>query len=343
MGVHVWEVVAEPSDRFPSCHCSVLLELDNGDLLVGYYAGTGEAKPDAAWVLARKGVGQDHFEPLATIADSEGKPEGNGILFQDRAGKVVLVYNTMHGRLDGRHGEGVRWRTCDLRQKVSADNGRTWSDVAVLDAHWGNVPRCKPIRLQSGNLIFGTEYDDGHSRFWISEDDGSTWQMTGPVLGEPNQHPALVERDDGSLLALLRPSGSQGCVLQSESFDGGHTWTDAVITDLASPFAALDAVKLKDGRVVVVWNSNPEARNPLTLALSEDDGKTWAYRRDLVCGEGQFHYPALIQTQDDLLHVAFTNNRKTIDHIVLSVDWVLGEGDELPRWQGNEKRLSLRR
>ena len=150
--------------------------------------------------------------------------------------------------------------------------------------------------------------------------------MTGPLLGEPNQHPALIERDDGSLLALLRPAGSQGCVLQSESFDGGHTWADAVTTELASPFAALDAVKLQDGRVVVVWNSNPKARNPLTLALSEDDGKTWAYRRDLVCGEGQFHYPAIIQSEDGLLHVTFTNNRKTIDYVVLDAEWILGEG-----------------
>ena len=150
MGVRLWDVVAEPSDRFPSCHCSVLVELNNGDILVGYYAGTGEAKPDAAWVLARKGVGQAQFGALETLADSLDKPEGNGILFQDRAGKVVLIYNTMHGRLDGRHGEGVRWRTCDLRQKTSMDNGLSWSDVTMIDAKWGNVPRCKPIRLKIG-------------------------------------------------------------------------------------------------------------------------------------------------------------------------------------------------
>ena len=46
--------LAEPSERYPSCHCSVIAELDNAEILVGYYAGSGEAKPDAAWVLARK-------------------------------------------------------------------------------------------------------------------------------------------------------------------------------------------------------------------------------------------------------------------------------------------------
>jgi predicted neuraminidase len=339
LAIELWEGVAPPSERFPSCHCSVITELDNGDLLVGYYAGTGEARPDAAWVIARRVSGRDQFDPLETVADSESKPEGNGILFQDREGKVVLVYNTMHGRLDGRHGPGVRWQTCDLRMKTSDDRGKTWSNVMMVDAKWGHVPRCKPIRLKSGHLIFGTEYDDGHSRFWISEDDGQSWFMTGPIMGEPNQHPTLIERNDGSLLALLRPSGSQGCVLQSESFDGGHTWSDATTTDLASPFAALDAVKLDDGRVVVAWNSNPKARNPLTLALSEDDGRTWSHRRDLVTGEGSFHYPAIIQTRDGLLHITFTNNRETIDHVVLHVDWILGDGGSLPAWDGTGKRL----
>jgi len=339
LGIKLWEAVAAPSERFPSCHCSVIVELDNGDLLVGYYAGTGEARPDAAWVIARRVVDGDQFEPLEIVADSKDKPEGNGILFQDRDGKVVLIYNTMQGRLDGRHGPGVRWRTCDLRIKTSKDHGKTWSDVVMMDAKWGHVPRCKPIRLQSGNLIFGTEYDDGHARFWISEDDGKTWFMTGPIMGEPNQHPTLIARKDGSLLALLRPAGSQGCVLQSESGDGGHTWSDAITTELTSPFAALDAVKLDDGRVVVAWNPNPKARNPLTLALSEDDGKTWSHRRDLVTGEGSFHYPAIIQTRDGLLHVTFTNNRETIDHIVLTVEWILGEGEDLPVWDGCGKRL----
>ncbi|MGA1197005.1 MAG: hypothetical protein ACO36I_10975 [Candidatus Latescibacterota bacterium] len=70
MAIELWEEVAPPSERFPSCHCSVITELDNGDLLVGYYAGTGEARPDAAWVIARRVSGRDQFDPLETGADS---------------------------------------------------------------------------------------------------------------------------------------------------------------------------------------------------------------------------------------------------------------------------------
>jgi predicted neuraminidase len=332
-----WHSVAEPTARYPSCHCSVITELDNGDILVGYYAGLGEARPDAAWVLARKQPGQA-FGPLSVVADTPGKPEGNGVLYQNQKSTLFCIYGVMHGKLEGEAGPGVRWRTCDLRMKQSDDRGVTWADVEIIDEKFGNVPRCKPIRLDAGDVLFGVEYDDGHSRIWRSGDDGASWEMWGRIAGSKNQHPALLERSDGSILALLRPCGGQGRILQSVSEDGGRTWLPAEVTELASPFAGLDAVRLHDGRFVVVYNSDPAARNPLSIAVSEDEGRSWSTKRDLVVGDGQFHYPAVIQDRDRRLHVTFTNNRKTIDHVVLDQGWLDGKGQTL-RWADGERQL----
>jgi hypothetical protein len=318
----------------------VIAELDNADILVGYYSGSGEARPDAAWVLARKGSGEEAFGPLTVVADTEGEPEGNGILYQNPAGTLFCIYGTMHGVLDGKAGPGVRWRTCDLRQKHSDDRGVSWSGVVRIDEKWGNVPRCKPLTLRSGEVIFGVEYDDGNSRVWRSGDNGASWEMGGRIEGEKNQHPALIERSDGSILALLRPCGGQGRLLQSVSEDGGRTWEPATTTELTSPFAALDAVRLNDGRFIVVYNSNPEARNPLTVAVSEDEGRTWPIKRDLVTGEGRFHYPAVIQDREGNIQITFTNNRIRIDHVVMEAGWVEGEGKGL-LWE-EEKRKFVR-
>lgn len=332
MSAPLWEAVAEPSDRFPSCHCSTALMLRNGDLLAGYYAGEGEARPDAAWVLARKAAGSAEWGPLSIVADASGKPEGNGILFENARGEVVLVWGTMHGKLDGPYGPGVRWVTCDLKMKVSDDAGVTWSEDRMIETELGHVPHSKPIRLANGSIIFGTEFKGGYSRFWISTDEGHSWSETGPLSGEPNQHPTLIERSDGSVLALLRPSGKHSRVLRSVSDDGGHTWSDAVLTDLPCPHAAIDAVKLADGRVALVWNNNADARNPLTLTVSEDEGETWVATRDLIAGEGSFHYPAIIEGTPGRLHVTFTNNRRTIDHVELSTEWIYGDGPDLVAW-----------
>jgi hypothetical protein len=337
MPILLWEAVAEPTARFPACHCSVVQELRNGDLLVGYYAGEDEAHPSAAWVLARRRPQAEAFDPLTIVADTPGKPEGNGILFQNREDTVLLIYGTMHGRLQGPHGPGVRWTTCDLKIRRSDDNGHTWSADESIDSEWGHVPRCKPIRLQNAEILFGTEYRDGYSRFWISGDEGRTWQMTGPVPGEPTEQPALLQRRDGTLLALLRPAGSEPRLFSSRSADNGRTWSPAEPTPFFCPHAALDAARLADGRIVLAWNRDPARRNPLTLALSEDEGATWPYIRNLVTGEGAFHYPAIMQTRDGLLHLSFTNNRKTIDHIVLTPEWIAGEGDDLPPWSLTER------
>jgi predicted neuraminidase len=128
-------------------------------------------------------------------------------------------------------------------------------------------------------------------------------------------------------------------VLRSISEDAGRTWTPAELTDLPSPFAALDAARLDDGRLALVWNHSDRERNPLTLALSEDEGRSWPHVRDLVTGEGQFHYPAIIQSRDGRLHISFTNNRTTIDHVVLRPEWVEGKGEGLRPWDGSGRRL----
>ena len=339
MSVIRWESVAEPSPRFESCHCSVIQQLDNGDIVVGYYAGSGEARPDAAWVLARKRPGEGDFSPPAIVADTPGKPEGNGVLYQNVDGALLLVYGTMHGKLEGPPGSGVRWVTCDLRMKTSDDRGESWSDVVMIDDKVGHVPRCKPIRLGNGDILFGTEYKDGQSRVFRSSDQGRTWQEIAQIPGERNMHPTLVERGDGSVLALLRPAGGQLCVLKSHSTDGGQTWAPAARTELDSVCAAIDAVKLADGRIALIWNHSKSVRNPLTLALSEDDGETWPTIRNLVVGEGEFHYPAIIQSADGHLHVSFTNNRRTIDHVELLPEWIEGKGDDLPHWDGSGGRL----
>ena len=91
MPVLLWEVVAEPTERYPRCHCSIVQELANGDLLVGYYAGEDEALPDVAWVLARRKPDAKGFDPLTIVAETPGKPEGNGILFQMNDCDLVLV------------------------------------------------------------------------------------------------------------------------------------------------------------------------------------------------------------------------------------------------------------
>jgi len=317
------ELINQPTERFQRCHCSTIVQLPSDDVLAAWYAGSAEARPDVAVVTSRKPKGATVWEPCQIVSDTPGKPEGNCVLFVAPDEKLWLFFGVMHGKLYGPPGPGVRWVTCDVRCKTSLDEGRTWSETRMLRKELGMVARCKPIVLSNGDIIMGFESKEGYSYFMISEDMGETWFWTEPLLGIKNQHPTLIQRSDDSILALLRPSDKYRRIGKSISLDNGRTWTPAVNMNLPNPYAAIDMVKLADGRVVLAFNNNEHHRNPLTLALSEDEGETWSYMRDVVTEEGSFSYPAIIEDSDGLLHMAYTHCRQHIGHIVLTPDWIL--------------------
>lgn len=320
-----WDWVHEPTERLPRCHCSVIVELPDGDLLSAWYAGEDEARPDAAVVTARKSPGGAWSRPPQIVADTPGKPEGNPILWVNRRGRLQLFYGTIHGEIAGPSGSRGCWGTVDQKMKLSPDLGRTWSDDIMLRAQWGCVFRTKPLDLENGDTIIGVAYHPGNSLFLISEDDGDTWWYTGEVPGVPNQHPTMIRRADGSLLALLRPRHGNTRVGRTVSRDNGRTWETAVHTDLPNPGAAIDMVKLADGRVVLAFNPIERGRNVLALAISEDEGDTFPVVREVEReDEGEFSYPALIQCRDGLLHMTYTHLRTRIKHVWLTADWIYG-------------------
>jgi len=103
----------------------------------------------------------------------------------------------------------------------------------------------------------------------------------------------------------------------------GKTWSPLTPTELPNPSAGIDAVTLKDGHQLLVYNHSEHGRVPLSVAVSRD-GSHWRRVLDLepavVNGQpvhGEFSYPAVIQTSDGLVHVTYTWRRKKIKHVVL--------------------------
>jgi predicted neuraminidase len=88
---------------------------------------------------------------------------------------------------------------------------------------------------------------------------------------------------------------------------------------LPNPDAGTDAVMLNDGRALLVYNhstSDGRDRAFLNVALSKD-GRKWHAALALENQEGEYSYPAVIQTSDGLVHVTYTWKRTRIKHVVL--------------------------
>jgi predicted neuraminidase len=90
-------------------------------------------------------------------------------------------------------------------------------------------------------------------------------------------------------------------------------------TPLPNPNAGIDGVSLRDGRHLLVYNHSETERTPLNVALSTD-GLNWQDALVLESGQGEFSYPAVIQTADGSVHITYTYRREAIKHVVLSAE-----------------------
>jgi len=191
----------------------------------------------------------------------------------------------------------------------------------------GWQPRCKPTVLPSGRILLPLYTDTfSISIMAISDDQGQSWYASQPLLGFGNIQPAVLRRDDGTLVAFMRNNGPTGRMLVSRSSDEGLSWSVAEPSEIANPGSGLDGVRLADGRWVLIVNDLDQGRNRLTLLLSDDEGMTWKWRRSVEDQpKGSYHYPALIQGQDGSLHVVysyFVEGGKTMKYVRLDPDWI---------------------
>lgn len=158
---------------------------------------------------------------------------------------------------------------------------------------------------------------DWQVHFERSADGGRTWAATLPVndgIQISAIQPSLLVHDGGRLQALGRTQQSKVFSVWSE--DEGRTWGAMTLLDIPNPNAAIDALTLKDGRHLLVYNNSTTARTPLAVAISSD-GLRWREVLQLETGPGEYSYPAVIQATDGRVHITYTWQRTRIRHVEL--------------------------
>jgi predicted neuraminidase len=175
----------------------------------------------------------------------------------------------------------------------------------------GWFTRAHPIVLDGQRLIVPL-YSDGFSfsLMNISDDWGRTWRTSTPLIGAGNIQPSIVQRKDGSLYTLMRDNGPPPKRLhQSESRDRGETWSPVTDSEHPNPGTGAEIIALRNGNWVLVNNDLERGRHRLTVLISEDEGKTWKWRRALEHApdeSARFHYPSILQASDGTLHVTYS-------------------------------------
>jgi predicted neuraminidase len=303
---------------FPECHASTLAETPQG-LVTAWFGGTRERNPDVGiWLSHHLGTQWTVPVEVATGVQADGKrlPCWNPVLFQVPKGDLLLFYKV-----------GPSPSTWWGMLKRSKDGGKTWSVAERLPDGIAGPIKNKPVLLPSGVLLCPSSSEDNNWRvhFEQTSDWGKTWQKTAPIndgVTDGAIQPSVLFHPGGRLQALCR-SQKSGFVWETWSTDGGKTWSPLAKTTLPNPNSGTDAVTLKDGRQVLVYNPvSPEPgkwggpRTPLDVAIS-DDGKTWKPLARLENEPGEYSYPAVIQTADGLIHITYTWKRQRIRHVVI--------------------------
>ena len=324
-------VFAPANAPTPSCHSSTLVELPDGELAAAWFGGTRESHVDNSIWFSRTEAGLWQ-PPIEVVDGSEGEDAdhrtGNPVLFQPRGEDAPLL---LFYKVVPRENGGARnWWGMMTESK---DGGRLWvqpwrlgrdSKLGSSDHLIGPVKN-KPFEREDGTLICpsSTEHEGWRVHFELTRDYGRTWEIVGPINDARNFNviqPSLLIHPDGRWQVLCR--SREGVIAQSWSSDEGKTWSESTATPLPNPNSGTDAVSLRDGRQLLVYNHTikgglfPSGRNRLNVAIMEA-GSQWTPVLTLEESKGEFSYPAVIQTRDGLVHLTYTWKRESIRHVVV--------------------------
>ena len=181
-------------------------------------------------------------------------------------------------------------------------------------------------------------YSDGLScsLFALTDDMGKTWQFSNPVVGGVGIQATIASSKDGVLHAYLRDNGPPPKRMQlTKSNDGGLSWSIAKDDILPNPGAGFDVTNLHSGEWAIVYNDTEGGRHDLTIAISDDDGESWKWKRQIEFDSRgneatSSHYPAIIQGSNHLIHVVYSYHHKdragephkSIKYASFPVSWV---------------------
>jgi predicted neuraminidase len=303
---------------FKACHASTVVELEGGKIMCAWFGGTAEGAADVTiWSSVRDGKSWSKPKVIATGKENgKSSPCWNPVLFRTKAGLLMLFYKV-----------GPNPRAWWGEMKTSKNNGRTWSESVRLPEGFYGPIKNKPVQLENGDILYGSSTESQDEKTWNihlekSNSTGANFKKIEIDNGTYGViQPSILKYKGGSLQLLCR--SRQNVIVSTWSRDNGETWEPLKALDLPNPNSGTDAVSLVNGKQLLVYNPLTagqnwwEGRSVLKLASSVN-GSDWT---DIYTLEnhknGEYSYPAIIQSSDGQIHITYTSERKKIKYINL--------------------------
>ena len=303
-------------------HAATLVEIKPNQLLAAWFGGKYEGAKDVG-IYTSNYDGKSWSQPQMCIAplvkDGDTLPCWNPVLFKSKSQKLYLFYKI-----------GKNPREWFGAMIVSNDNGVSWSKPEYLPHGILGPIKNKPVEVIPGVILCGSSTESVTDNQWrvhveTYTEATNSWEKI-PVEDKNNFEiiqPTFLVHPKGIVQMLSRSKHNK--VITSWSKDYGQSWKNTDSIEVVNSNSGIDALTLSPRLFLLVNNPLPQGkdwfngRNILDVEYSAD-GLRWKKLFDLENQkEGEFSYPAIIQTQDKKIHVLYTYNRKYIKHVTFDI------------------------
>lgn len=360
-----------------------ITRLTDGRLFAVY----GEGRPEDKWddlSIAQNIYGRWSSDDGATWTEPKiilpmppgpgaaacGVTSGGALALATRDGTIHLFGCRYYNMPQATPGNPPKIRAADffkarteLWYTNSRDGGATWRPLRNIDyGHRYTGALNSLIQLRSGRLLLSFSYlspkrqrgffvstalysDDGGNA-WIPARNDVTVDCGGVAIESGAPEPVSVELPDGRVWMVVRTQTS--FLFQSYSVDGGETWSPSERTQFRAPNAPAGLLRLRDQRLVVVWNNElgepidhgvSYSRRSLVMAVL-DHGRWHGYRELAEFGEeddpngwGGARYPYLLEGENGDVLVTYSEDERASRK---AQEWVMWKDERLvrvdPRW-----------
>ena len=237
-----------------------------------------------------------------------------------------------------------RWQ--EAHNRLTADQRKAQLGVWMLRSTDGGKTFCEPYRCLVNSPHGPNQLSDGRvlyagKNLWADEppkigvcesaDDGQTWKWLAAIPTREGDDPKsyhelhAVEAADGTIVAQIRNHNkvNSGETLQSESSDGGKTWS--VPHSIGVWGLPSHLLRMQDDRLLMTYGHR---RKPFgnQARVSKDHGRTWS-EPVIVSGDGpggDLGYPSTVQLADgSLLSVWYEKMAGSPRAVLRQARWTL--------------------